>query len=190
MMQSWGSMATLLPMGGDRLWGNTRKILSKTDAPNPTNPNIHPKYQADRPRNFRFEKLPAQPMFTLRHALTNGSDAKLTPEQSLAWFQSVVSVNETNIAQAMSRLTYQAPKYPSAQPKRSEWFNPLLSPLPRVNKESSFSVHCLYGVGIHTETAYHIRQSDEEHHAETGWAFNMKKYRPPHHVYGVDFADG
>jgi phospholipid:diacylglycerol acyltransferase len=192
LFQSWGSIATLMPMGGNRIWGNTREPLRKKDQELPADHQVQPKYwELNRPKHMRYMRLSQKPLLTLDHGYANGSDVKLSPEDAFKWFLQISRPNDTNLGKAMSeQYTYSADRYPSPQPKRSEWFNPLLSPLPKVAKDSTFSINCLYGVGIQTETAYSLRNSNASHHIEAGWAFNLNKNRTPHIAQGVEYTDG
>uniref|UniRef100_K3W971 Phospholipid:diacylglycerol acyltransferase n=1 Tax=Globisporangium ultimum (strain ATCC 200006 / CBS 805.95 / DAOM BR144) TaxID=431595 RepID=K3W971_GLOUD len=155
LARSWPSVATMLPFGGDAIWGTresapddfaSRFAIPPSDASNVTfDATMIPKHVQKHGSNGGLltftnnthENVTASTI----HAFLGSIDKNL--EGFNDWFS-------TGIAQDPSAAEYDAPKH---------WINPLESTLPRAPNMKLF---CFYGVGKPVERGYVYGANDPE----------------------------
>lgn len=139
MLQTWGGIPSMLPKGGDLIWGN----LTHSYEDNQLN-------GTDTYGNFiRFsETAPEDANITLRHTkdeLTMQDALDLVMELSPDWLQ-------TRIKDQYSYGYARSPEELKENKKHhSHWSNPLEVPLPNA---PDMKIYCIYGVNNPTERAY------------------------------------
>lgn len=153
MLRSFGGVPSMLPKGGDLIWGN---FLSAPDDPsnslmtNNTNAKDRTELPGKHEETFgtfiRFETEGNQNM-------TIDSSIDYMLETSPAWFANRVKEQYSwGIAKTKQQLEANANDH-------SKWINPLEASLPYA---PDMKVYAFYGVGCSTERAYTYKQAPKE----------------------------
>jgi len=175
MFRSFGSIASMIPKGGNAIWGNgtytpeniTLSNLLTFKGDNSKNSNFKkeknkedvkkviscPQDQEDENNkdnilNDIIKSEIGEVNYTINEAL------KLLEDLAPDYMNRVNSFYSFGVGYNFSDEKYNDPKY---------WSNPLESPLP---KASNMKIYCLYGVGKDTERAYYYERKKESYDGE------------------------
>jgi phospholipid:diacylglycerol acyltransferase len=171
LFRSWGSLSALMPRGGSKVWGFTKGKSSNSLSENMTTWISRTFHILETPLFFLSDSY--------EHSLKR-VERKLCADQALAWVsEHFSSPYPTNVANAMKRSNFS-----SGNKAPYDWQNPLITPLPRVSKSSSFRIYNLYGFGIDTEASYHFYKKG------TMWCLNSDLKKGNTISNGIEFTDG
>ncbi|CCH58042.1 hypothetical protein TBLA_0A02430 [Henningerozyma blattae CBS 6284] len=136
MLQTWGGIPSMLPKGGNLIWGN--KTFSSEDSL---------KYEESSPKdtygNFiRFAKLNAE---HYRDNMTMEESIGMLLDLSPSWLQSRIE-DQYSFGYAKTEAELQRNEV-----HHSHWTNPLEVPLPNA---PNMNIYCIYGINNPTERAY------------------------------------
>ncbi|KAJ1964610.1 phospholipid:diacylglycerol acyltransferase [Dipsacomyces acuminosporus] len=166
IFRSWTGLTSLLPKGGDAIWGNLN------GAPDDVNSTMH------EPATYEHVSFGAQ----IRFDDGAGSFADQTMEESLELLMSALDKD----ALRLLRRDYSYGLFTSQEEMDKHkddhrmWTNPLQHQLPNA---PNMTIYCLYGHGVPTERAYYYTSdsvSMESLHEESGTpALRIdKRHRP------------
>jgi len=167
LFRSFGSVASMLPKGGDAIWGNTTWIPDKTTGMN-------------KGYMITFGEMPSAPINVSEGELQaiakcDKDDATLEMTMNSSSISEIASTSYT-LNQAIDLIRKVAPFYMkkvdefysfgvAKDPSKKKyddkryWANPLETTLPKASK---MKLYCLYGFGQATERAYHYHANDGE----------------------------
>lgn len=170
LMRSWGSVYSLLPRGGDRVWNAADGVRPKIYTPEQDELADQQEQQqlgdedtdendtglgetlVDTPANLAVSSGGTRTFATLDDGTLLGVDAVM--DQLFKGQNGDPSIDM--YAPQNSFGPPPDPDTPTHDPSPSEWTNVLRAPLPT----EKMKIYCLYGYGKHTERAYHYRTSN------------------------------
>jgi phospholipid:diacylglycerol acyltransferase len=166
MLRTFGSVASMLPKGGDLIWGS----LTGGSVDDELSPNKNESFA-----NFiRFDETIGP--FSSRN-LTMAESIDYMLDMAPQWYQDRVREQYSfGVARSLEELEANNEKF-------SAWSNPLEAPLPNA---PDMKVFCFYGVGNPTERAYIYQE--EEH--KTISRLNISIKAPGNEKTSVFFTDG
>lgn len=189
LARSWPSVFTMLPFGGDAIWGNATFAPDDIASRFPTrdeetgltyNASQIPQHVAEHGSNGALLQF------------ANNSHANLTAgelldflgaqDANLHHFDGLMS--RSPVADDLASAAYDAPKY---------WTNPLSSTLPRA---PNLKLFCLYGVGKPVERGYMYHANDPENeeivdgHRVVPFMLDIDFDAAPFISNGVRYVDG
>ncbi|KAI9090481.1 Lecithin:cholesterol/phospholipid:diacylglycerol acyltransferase, partial [Phlyctochytrium arcticum] len=142
LFRSWGGIASMIPYGGDTIWGKKVTYAAQVHHTSPTDHNASAEINSSN---------------TTRHDFS--ANATLPLILAVAGDPYWKDTHVWNVAQTKKELRQ------SKHDKRS-WTNPLVAPLPSFGPH--FKIYCLYGTGLPTERKYFYR-TDGEIEVDTGY---------------------
>ncbi|POM73513.1 Lecithin:cholesterol/phospholipid:diacylglycerol acyltransferase-like protein [Phytophthora palmivora] len=175
LARSWSSVFSMLPIGGDKIWGTTYSAPDDVVAASPLstgkNSTVDPKKVKEHVERFGSNGQVLRFVNTTHENVTAGDVHNLLGELDpyLDTFRSWLS---TGIAKDPSLPEYDQFKY---------WTNPLEATLP---KAPSLKVFCFYGVGKPVERGYTYGENPP---SEDNVHVNGKRVAP--YVFNTDVND-
>ncbi|KAJ1917823.1 phospholipid:diacylglycerol acyltransferase [Tieghemiomyces parasiticus] len=153
LFRSWGGLGSLIPRGGNRIWGNS--TWAPDDVPNPkgVEPGA-PENLPERPTSFGQ---------VLLFPSGNGNQlSNATMDEALDLLRRSTPAHfHTRIDREYSFGTDRDPESLAASRDRpGTWSNPLESQLPLAPR---MKLYCLYGVGKNTERSYYYTDGVARH---------------------------
>ncbi|KAK6199589.1 Lecithin:cholesterol acyltransferase-domain-containing protein [Scheffersomyces amazonensis] len=150
MLRTFGGVASMLPKGGDIIWGNL------THAPDDPTNSLHEKDPSFEIEGTKKDSFGA---FIRYKSLDNSSRRNFTIQQSIdnlleqspAWYSNRVK------EQYSYGIAYTQEELQENKKHHSKWSNPLEAPLPFA---PDMKIYCFYGVGKPTERAYNYVQAE------------------------------
>ncbi|KAL3670753.1 hypothetical protein V7S43_003941 [Phytophthora oleae] len=175
LARSWSSVFSMLPIGGDRIWGTADSAPDDVVAASPLatgeNSTVDPKKVKEHVERFGSSGQVVRFVNTTHENVTAAGVQKLLGELDpyLETFRSWLS---TGIAEDPSLPEYDQFKY---------WTNPLEAALP---KAPSLKVFCFYGVGKPVERGYSYGENPPQ---EDNVTVNGQRVAP--YVFNTDIQD-
>ncbi|KAE8904637.1 Phospholipid:diacylglycerol acyltransferase [Phytophthora fragariae] len=175
LARSWSSVFSMLPIGGDRVWGTADSAPDDVVAASPLstgeNSTVDPKKVKEHVGRFGSTGQVVRFVNNTHENITAGGVQKLLAEIDpyLETFRASLS---TGIAEDPSLPEYDQSKY---------WTNPLEAALP---KAPSLKVFCFYGVGKPVERGYTYGENPP---MEDNVVVNGKRVAP--YVFNTDVDD-
>ncbi|KAL4088137.1 hypothetical protein PRIC1_012564 [Phytophthora ramorum] len=175
LARSWSSVFSMLPIGGDRIWGTAVSAPDDVVAASPLstgkNSTIDPKKVKDHVARFGSNGQVVRFVNATHENVTAGGVQTLLGELD-PYLETFGSWFSTGIAENPSLPEYDQSKY---------WTNPLETPLP---KAPSLKVFCFYGVGKPVERGYTYGANPPN---EDNVTVNGKRVAP--YVFNTDIDD-
>ncbi|KAH3673340.1 hypothetical protein WICMUC_003700 [Wickerhamomyces mucosus] len=134
MLRTFGGIASMLPKGGDLIWGNLENGSFED--------RLHPNNTETFANFIRFDEEIGQ--YSSKN-LTVADSIEFVLQNSPSWFERRTKEHYSyGVAKSARELQENNQNYPT-------WSNPLEAPLPNA---PDLKVYCFYGVGNPTERAY------------------------------------
>ncbi|KAF4036383.1 Lecithin:cholesterol acyltransferase domain-containing protein [Phytophthora infestans] len=188
LARSWSSVFSMMPIGGDRIWGTADSAPDDVVAASPLstgkNSTIDPRKVKEHVARYGSNGHVVRFVNTSHENVTIGGVQKMLGKLDpyLDQFRSWLS---TGIAEDLSLPEYDQSKY---------WTNPLEAALP---KAPSLKVFCFYGVGKPVERGYTYGDNppDEDNATVNGkrvapYVFNTDTDDLPYIKGGLRYSDG
>ncbi|EEY58952.1 uncharacterized protein PITG_11965 [Phytophthora infestans T30-4] len=188
LARSWSSVFSMMPIGGDRIWGTADSAPDDVVAASPLstgkNSTIDPRKVKEHVARYGSNGHVVRFVNTSHENVTIGGVQKMLGKLDpyLDQFRSWLS---TGIAEDLSLPEYDQSKY---------WTNPLEAALP---KAPSLNVFCFYGVGKPVERGYTYGDNppDEDNATVNGkrvapYVFNTDTDDLPYIKGGLRYSDG
>ncbi|CEG44972.1 phospholipid-diacylglycerol acyltransferase plh1 [Plasmopara halstedii] len=188
LARSWSSVFSMLPIGGDRIWGTTESAPDDIAAASPLatgrNATINPKEVDTHVKRFGSHGQVVHFVNKTHENVTIGGVQKLLGELD-PYLDHFCSWLSTDIVEDPSLPEYDHFRY---------WTNPLASTLPKAPK---LKIFCFYGIGKPAERSYTYGENpldDEIGHLNgkpiAPYVFNTDIDDLPYVKGGIRYSDG
>ncbi|RKP36260.1 Lecithin:cholesterol acyltransferase-domain-containing protein [Dimargaris cristalligena] len=161
LFRSWSGLGSLLPKGGNRIWGNA--TWAPDDLPYGDNladgtPELTDMNPARPPTFGQMLVFPTTTKHQLHNTTIEESFALLNRSTSSHFRHRLYSEYSFGVERDRDALAANSHSRPDT------WSNPLESQLPRA---PTLKIYCLYGVGKPTERGYYYTDGETHHHPES-----------------------
>ncbi|KAI9136690.1 Lecithin:cholesterol acyltransferase-domain-containing protein [Paraphysoderma sedebokerense] len=155
---SWGGVASMLPKGGERIWGNL--TWAPDDPPPPPSIPSHGSvvtvsYDPDSVDGYvPSQNYTTENVFDVLYEYGSPQGAKNVK----SWYSYGIQTEDMLDSNKKIKKRFDDSRF---------WTNPLESTLPIVDKDSEFKIVCLYGVGKDTERSYYYAIDEDADETST-----------------------
>ncbi|KAF4317751.1 hypothetical protein JM18_007477 [Phytophthora kernoviae] len=188
LARSWSSVFAMLPIGGDKIWGDADSAPDDVVAASPLttgkNSTVNPKLVDEHVARFGSNGQVVRFVNNTHANVTAGGVQKFLGQLD-SYLKTFASWTSTGIAEDPSLPEYDQFKY---------WTNPLEAALP---KAPSLKIFCFYGVGKPVERGYTygVNPPEEDNVTVNGervvpYAFNTDIEDLPYVKDGLRYSDG
>mmetsp|Transcript_25232 Transcript_25232/g.35571 ORF Transcript_25232/g.35571 Transcript_25232/m.35571 type:complete len:726 (-) Transcript_25232:35-2212(-) len=189
LWSSWGSLWSMLPKGGDAIWGSGADICDENSdvqqgflcaSSDPAEKSVRKRHELNSMplidmsgRGTLGETTKVSPSTSESKRVCQNTDCSKDEDYAIQQLISDYSARESLSVEETLKFLSQwggglgpslsAPDLhfasKNAKPSHKTWHDPSLTPLPHA---PSMKVYCMYGTGIKTERAYFYKQSSTE----------------------------
>ncbi|KAI9202260.1 Lecithin:cholesterol acyltransferase-domain-containing protein [Polychytrium aggregatum] len=139
LFRSWGGVASILPKGGEYIWG-------RAGMPAPDEPEADRWSPSEQVTSFSSMITVTTPQYTEDMTATASVDrvlSRISDAVTTRWAKTYGNFSSVATSKQQLRDAVNDP---------TTWSNPLMAPLPRT--KADFRLYCMYGVGLKTERKY------------------------------------
>lgn len=185
LFNTWGSLWSMLPKGGDAIWGTGADMCKNRTDDDPLCPKDKPSPLISSLNSTEHELFNETDDDALNSVLAEFS-AKT--EHSLEEVLDFLSKYGGGVGPELS-----GPKENSLfgheKPSKKTWMDASRTPLPHA---PNMKIYCLYGHGVDTERAYYYKRNDPSmNNTDVSFVLNSTVHFEDRNVkYGVRFVDG